>query len=136
MAFLGAKRERDWREGADADSIARLVDDDGNDVGPGEPGEALIKGPIVTQGYHKNPEANAASFTPDGWLRTGDVLRMDGGNLYVVDRKKVGSPLNTRDATAQTILTRERMSRNSSSTRASKSHLPSSRVLSPRTLRS
>jgi 4-coumarate--CoA ligase len=70
----------------------RLVDDSEKDVEPGQPGEALIKGPIVTQGYHNNPEANAASFTTDGWLRTGDILRMDGHELYVVDRKKACSP--------------------------------------------
>ncbi|KAH6889259.1 hypothetical protein B0T10DRAFT_440925 [Thelonectria olida] len=68
--------------------VLRLVDDDENDVRPGEPGEALIKGPIVTQGYHNNPEANRASFTDDGWFRTGDVLRMEDDELFVVDRKK------------------------------------------------
>lgn len=55
----------------------------------GEPGEALIKGPIVTKGYHNNPQANINSFTEDGWFRTGDVLRMEGDLLYIVDRKKV-----------------------------------------------
>jgi 4-coumarate--CoA ligase len=48
-----------------------------------------MKGPIVTQGYHNNPDANASSFTSDGWLRTGDILRFEGKQLYVVDRKKV-----------------------------------------------
>lgn len=57
---------------------------------PGEPGEVLIKGPIVTQGYHRNPEANEKAFTADGWMRTGDVMRIDANNLYhIVDRKKV-----------------------------------------------
>lgn len=66
----------------------RLVDDDENDVPPGEPGEALIKGPIVTQGYHNNPEANRIAFTTDGFFRTGDILRMQGEDLFLVDRKK------------------------------------------------
>ncbi|KAI5458988.1 hypothetical protein BGZ63DRAFT_390081 [Mariannaea sp. PMI_226] len=66
----------------------RLVDDDENDVSPREPGEALIKGPIVTRGYHNNPEANKLAFTPDGWFRTGDILRMVDNELFVVDRKK------------------------------------------------
>jgi long-subunit acyl-CoA synthetase (AMP-forming) len=58
-------------------------------VTPGQPGEALLRGPIVAQGYHNNEEANKASFTPDGWMRTGDVLRVEGDLVYVVDRKKV-----------------------------------------------
>ncbi|POR35320.1 Putative acyl-coenzyme A synthetase [Tolypocladium paradoxum] len=66
----------------------RLVDDNGRDVKPGEPGEALLKGPMVTKGYHNNPEANKAAFTADGWFRTGDILRMENGLLYIVDRKK------------------------------------------------
>jgi long-subunit acyl-CoA synthetase (AMP-forming) len=41
------------------------------------------------QGYHRNPEANKATFTADGWLRTGDILCMRGDELFVVDRKKV-----------------------------------------------
>ncbi|OAA81976.1 4-coumarate-CoA ligase 2a [Akanthomyces lecanii RCEF 1005] len=67
----------------------RLVDEEGNDTAPGEPGEILIKGPIVTQGYHRNPEANEKTFTTDGWMRTGDIMRIDSNNLYhIVDRKK------------------------------------------------
>ncbi|KAK7432539.1 hypothetical protein QQZ08_000746 [Neonectria magnoliae] len=68
--------------------LLRLVDDEEKDVQPGEPGEAFVKGPIVTQGYHNNPKANQESFTKDGWLRTGDILRMEGTELFVVDRKK------------------------------------------------
>ncbi|PHH67353.1 hypothetical protein CDD81_119 [Ophiocordyceps australis] len=66
----------------------RLVDDDGLDVAPGEAGEALLKGPTITNGYHNNPEANKASFTPDGWFCTGDILRVDKDLVYLVDRKK------------------------------------------------
>ncbi|ATY64877.1 4-coumarate-ligase 2a [Cordyceps militaris] len=63
----------------------RLVDDDENDVAPGEPGEILIKGPVVTRGYHNNPEANEKAFTKDGWMRTGDVMRIDSNNLYHIE---------------------------------------------------
>ncbi|KAK7702567.1 hypothetical protein SLS64_009530 [Diaporthe eres] len=66
----------------------RLVDDEGRDVPVGMPGEALLKGPVVMMGYHNNPEANAAVFTEDGWLRTGDVLEVDDGLVYYVDRKQ------------------------------------------------
>ncbi|TQV98408.1 4-coumarate-CoA ligase 2a [Cordyceps javanica] len=69
--------------------FVRLVDEEGNDAAPGEPGEILIKGPIVTQGYHRNPEADEKTFTKDGWMRTGDIMRIDSKNLYhIVDRKK------------------------------------------------
>ena len=67
----------------------RLVDNEGGDVGPGELGEALLKGPVITKGYHNNPTANKAMFTEDGWMRTGDILRVKGDLLYLIDRKKV-----------------------------------------------
>lgn len=67
----------------------RLVDDEDRDVPVGMPGEALLRGPVVMMGYHNNPEANAAVFTDDGWFRTGDVLRVDDGLVYYVDRKQV-----------------------------------------------
>jgi len=44
---------------------------------------------MITKGYHNNPEANKNSFTADGWFRTGDIIRMEGDLLYIVDRKKV-----------------------------------------------
>ncbi|KAL7897181.1 hypothetical protein HDV63DRAFT_88082 [Trichoderma sp. SZMC 28014] len=66
----------------------RLVDENDNDVEVGHPGEALLKGPMITKGYHNNPEATNSSFTADGYLRTGDVLRVEGDLLYIVDRKK------------------------------------------------
>jgi long-subunit acyl-CoA synthetase (AMP-forming) len=69
--------------------LHRLVDEDGKDVAPGEAGEALMKGPIVTKGYHNNEQVNREAFTEDGWFRTGDILRVQDNNLYVVDRKKV-----------------------------------------------
>ncbi|PHH88498.1 hypothetical protein CDD83_7451 [Cordyceps sp. RAO-2017] len=66
----------------------RLVDDEDNDVPPGSPGEALLKGPVITKGYHNNPEADKTAFTHDGWFRTGDVVLVRGDLLYVIDRKK------------------------------------------------
>jgi fatty-acyl-CoA synthase len=67
-------------------TAVRLVDEDGNDVAVGEPGEIWIKGPSVTPGYWGKD--NAEYFT-DGWFRTGDVARRDeDGFYYLVDRVK------------------------------------------------
>ncbi|AVO36479.1 AMP-binding protein [Pukyongiella litopenaei] len=52
-------------------------------------GEIQLRGPGITPGYHENPAATAASFTPDGWLATGDIGRRDAdGYYFVVDRIK------------------------------------------------
>lgn len=67
--------------------LARIVDDDGEDVEPGKPGEILITGPIVSKGYYENEAANRAAFT-DKWLHTGDVAEVRNGLFYIVDRKK------------------------------------------------
>ncbi|MBD1388601.1 long-chain-fatty-acid--CoA ligase FadD [Neiella sp. HB171785] len=67
----------------------RLVNDDGVDVGPGESGELWVKGPQVMQGYWGREDATAEVIVEDGWLRTGDVAKVDEqGYFYIVDRKK------------------------------------------------
>ena len=61
----------------------------GVDAKAGEPGELCIKGPNVMRGYWNNPEATKASFTADGYFRTGDVAWMDDdGFVRIVDRTK------------------------------------------------
>jgi acyl-CoA synthetase (AMP-forming)/AMP-acid ligase II len=61
----------------------------GNAVGPGEPGEVLVRGPQVMKGYLNRPDATAATVDEAGWLHTGDVGQMDeDGYLYIVDRIK------------------------------------------------
>jgi fatty-acyl-CoA synthase len=66
----------------------RVVDEAGQDVPAGTPGELLIRGPHVCKGYWKNAEATAAAIK-DGWLSTGDVVQRDEeGYFYIVDRKK------------------------------------------------
>ncbi|EOC3061464.1 long-chain-fatty-acid--CoA ligase FadD [Cronobacter dublinensis] len=66
----------------------KLIDDDGNEVAPGEPGELCIKGPQVMLGYWLRPDATD-EILQDGWLRSGDVAVMDEeGFLRIVDRKK------------------------------------------------
>ena len=69
----------------------RLVslDDPGKDLGAGEAGEILIRGPQVMKGYLGRPDATAAMIDPDGWLHTGDVGHVDtDGWLFIVDRVK------------------------------------------------
>ncbi|MBV9784921.1 MAG: AMP-binding protein [Acidisphaera sp.] len=67
----------------------RVVDDAGRDCAVGEPGEVLTYGPGLTIGYYNNPEANARSFTGDGWFHTGDIGSFDErGCLRIVGRKK------------------------------------------------
>ena len=66
----------------------RIVDDEGRPVPPGEVGELLLRGPMVTPGYWQQPEATAWAIE-NGWFHTGDLVRRDEeGFLYVVDRKK------------------------------------------------
>ena len=65
-----------------------LLDDDGNVVPHGEPGEICVRGPLNMKGYLGKPEQTAEAFA-HGWLHTGDVARADDeGFLYIVDRKK------------------------------------------------
>ncbi len=66
-----------------------LLDDENREVAPGAAGEICAKGPQVMQGYWQQPAANLASFTPDGYFRTGDIGVFDeSGFLSIVDRKK------------------------------------------------
>jgi acyl-CoA synthetase (AMP-forming)/AMP-acid ligase II len=76
-------------DGRIMDCIAlRLIDDDGNAVPPGSPGEILSMGPDLCLGYF-DAKLNLTEFTPDGWFRTGDIGLVDANNmLTIVDRKK------------------------------------------------
>ncbi len=66
----------------------RVVDENDNDVPPGEVGEMILRGKGIMQGYYKNPEATAEAFR-GGWFHTGDLVKMDAeGWVYFVGRKK------------------------------------------------
>ncbi|MBW2044629.1 MAG: AMP-binding protein [Deltaproteobacteria bacterium] len=66
----------------------KLLDDNGNEVKTGEPGEVVTRCANMMHGYFKNPEATAETIK-NGWLHTGDIAKMDEeGFLYIVDRKK------------------------------------------------
>jgi long-chain acyl-CoA synthetase len=68
--------------------IADLADVTQN-APPGEPGELMVRGPIVMLGYHNDPEATAEVLEPDGWLHTGDIATMnETRHVFIVDRRK------------------------------------------------
>ena len=67
----------------------KVVDDDGNPVPNGEPGELFSRSPFLMNGYHNDPAATAECTTEDGFLTCGDVvIRDDEGYVHIVDRKK------------------------------------------------
>jgi long-chain acyl-CoA synthetase len=67
----------------------KIVDDDGNEVPIGQPGEILIRGPQVMAGYWQRPDETARVMTPDGFFKSGDVGVMDERGFFkIVDRKK------------------------------------------------
>lgn len=66
-----------------------IMDESGNEIPLGEVGEICVRGPQVMRGYWNAPEETARVFTPDGWLRTGDLGRMDErGFVEFTDRRK------------------------------------------------
>ncbi len=71
----------------EADEI-KVVDDNGNEVPDGEPGELLTRGPYTIRGYYMAPDKNAEAFTGDGFYRMGDIVRKQGRNLYTEGRRK------------------------------------------------
>lgn len=67
----------------------KLVDDSGKEVGLGEAGEILGRGPMCSSGYYKDPKTTSEAWDKDGWFATGDLGKMDErGNLVIVGRKK------------------------------------------------
>lgn len=62
----------------------RIVDADGHDVPVGETGEIWMRGPGLTPGYWEKAEETKKAFTPDGWLKSGDIGRCDADGCYYV----------------------------------------------------
>ena len=70
------------------DDEVRLVDDDGREVPEGEVGELTCRGPYTLRGYYGVPEYNARQFTPDGFYRSGDLMRRHASGNFVVEGRK------------------------------------------------
>jgi 2,3-dihydroxybenzoate-AMP ligase len=70
------------------DDEVRLVDDDGFDVPPGDVGELWTRGPYTLRGYFRADEHNARAFSPDGFYRSGDLMRLHPSGNYVVEGRK------------------------------------------------
>ncbi|WP_158887448.1 acyl-CoA synthetase [Amycolatopsis anabasis] len=89
--ILGPAEHADRPESAGRPALfveLRVVDENGDDVPPGEPGEVVYRSPQLCEGYWNKPEETAAAFR-GGWFHSGDLVRADeAGYLYVVDRIK------------------------------------------------
>jgi len=88
---------------------ARIVDlETGADQPPGEIGELVVRGPQVMRGYWNQPAATAEVLSPDGWLHTGDLARMDGdGYFQIINRKKdmiIAGPYNVYPRDVEEVL--------------------------------
>jgi 2,3-dihydroxybenzoate-AMP ligase len=70
------------------DDEIRLVDDEGREVAPGMVGELTCRGPYTLRGYYGVPDYNARQFTPDGFYRSGDLMRRHPSGNYVVEGRK------------------------------------------------
>jgi len=71
-----------------ADDEVMLIDDEGREVPDGEVGELACRGPYTLRGYYGVPEYNARQFTPDGFYRSGDLMRKHPSGNYVVEGRK------------------------------------------------
>ncbi|KAL2858625.1 hypothetical protein BJY01DRAFT_230772 [Aspergillus pseudoustus] len=84
----------DWSSEASVGELvpnceARVVSEDGLDLGRNQRGELWVRGPNVMRGYWGNEKATRETLLPDGWLKTGDIAYIDdNGKWFIVDRKK------------------------------------------------
>ena len=68
---------------------AKIVDENGNTLPPGEIGEVWLRGPMITKGYLNLPDETTEAFSADGYLKSGDMGKLDqDGYLYITGRKK------------------------------------------------
>jgi long-chain acyl-CoA synthetase len=88
--LVGPDREFNGSIGLPVPSTELSVrDEEGRELGIGEVGELCLRGPQVMRGYWRRPDETAKVMLPDGWLRTGDIGRIDArGFVFIEDRKK------------------------------------------------
>jgi long-chain acyl-CoA synthetase len=106
---LGTGRHRPGSVGLPLPGVAvRLVDEAGDDVLAGDPGEVWVRGANVFAGYWRDADATAEVLGPDGWLRTGDIgVIGEDGDLFIVDRRKdivIVSGFNVYPAEVEAVL--------------------------------
>lgn len=71
------------------DTECKVIDEQGNHLPSGEPGELCIRGPQVMKGYWQRPDATAEVLDADGWFKSGDIaIIQSDGYIKIVDRKK------------------------------------------------
>ncbi len=86
---IGATQRKAGAVGRASGCQAKVIDAQLSDVTDGTIGEIVIQGPHMMRGYYKNPQATQDAFTPDGWLRTGDLgYRDQDGFFFVTGRIK------------------------------------------------
>ncbi|KAL1510017.1 hypothetical protein ABEB36_004675 [Hypothenemus hampei] len=69
--------------------MVKIINEEGEPLGPYQEGEVCFKGPLIMKGYVDNPQATAETIDPDGWLHTGDIAYYDeDGFFFIVDRIK------------------------------------------------
>lgn len=87
----------------------KLSGADGSPVSENETGELHVRGPNVMKGYYRAPEETAAAIDKEGWYKTGDLARLNNGNLYIVGRSKemiVRFGFNVYPAEVESVLNR------------------------------
>jgi long-chain acyl-CoA synthetase len=81
---IDASRRKLGSVGRASGGEARVIDASLQPVAAGVTGELAVRGPHVMRGYYKNDDATRAAFTPDGWLRTGDLGHQDADGFFFV----------------------------------------------------
>ncbi|KIX12525.1 AMP-binding protein [Dethiosulfatarculus sandiegensis] len=69
-------------------NVVKILDDDGNEVPGGKPGQLWFRGPHAPAGYYRDPKLTSGVFDQNGWATTGDIVKLDQDCLWIMGRKK------------------------------------------------